>query len=86
MMKRIHPRNAVDVTASARVLAAILDRPRNPPSFREIAEKVGTSSLNDISEKFRLLKRDGMITQGEKDKARTVVAKCRWIPAEELIP
>ena len=81
---RIHPRNAVDVTASARVLAAILDRPGRPPTVRELCVVVGHAP-KDLQEKLAVLKRDGMITK-EPHRARTCVAKCRWIPAEELIP
>ena len=47
--------------------------------------EVTSGEMHDIKTKLAILQRDGMITQ-ERHRARTVVAKCRFIPAEELIP
>lgn len=68
---------------SLRILAAVLDRPGNPPTVRELMVIMGCRSPHAVACHLDRLRDMGLVTW-ERKKARTLRATFRWIPAEEL--
>ena len=54
-----------------------------PPTFREMADALGVN-INAISAHVVALRKKGLISEGPRQAARTMTAKCRWIPEIEL--
>ena len=64
-----------------RILGMILSA-RLPPTVRELAQATGTNN-NNVHTHLVALKRDGWI-QWDTGSCRTLVPRCRYIPAENL--
>ena len=73
-----------------KILGILLNRQAQgmfPPTLRELQKILGMASPNSVESLLRPLERDGYITREKRFvKARTMIANCRWIPAEELMP
>ena len=67
-----------------KVLLAILSADGLPPTYREMA-KASRTQVNAILGHVKALRRDGWLAEQESRGAgRTLTAKCRFIPADQL--